>query len=171
MSIPVERITFFGDVTGLNSHQVASFLRVTENHLYRGSYPAHEPNRGDQEVIAHISDLLIRAGLSNPSPITPCSSAEERIGLILEGCHRTPHTQDGLPKIYIIDKNPHALVTAARSFLNNRGTSRALLRTTTIIQLGGTYQPLDYVDDKTGIRVVFLPYHASPFPTHPAPAA
>lgn len=171
MSIPIERINFFGDITGVKSGQMASFLRATEHHLYGGSYPAREPNRGDQEVIEHISDLLIRAGLSNPSPITPCSSAEERIGLILEGCHRTPHTQDGLPKIYIIDNNPHALVTAARSFLNNNSTSQALLRTMTIIQLGGTHQLLDYVDYTTGVRKVVLPYYASPFPTHPAPAA
>ncbi|OGE26414.1 hypothetical protein A3C26_01650 [Candidatus Daviesbacteria bacterium RIFCSPHIGHO2_02_FULL_39_12] len=168
MIIPGERLTVFGDIKGMGGDSIRTFLRVTPQHIYGGSYPTCENGRSNEEVIQETGDLLIRAGLPNPLPINPCSSAEDRIERILQDC-RARRPEEGL-RLFVIDNNPTYLLAAARSLLDNTNPLRnSILKAMTVIQLGTT-QPFDHVDTITGARVVNIPSYLVPFPTHPTAA-
>lgn len=161
-----ERITLFGDIKGINVRHLRTFTTVTD-HLYGGSYPNREENLSDEDVEMRTKELLFKAGVSE-CPITLCNSVEERAIKILQDCSLR-RIQNGRGLYWIVDSNPHSLLEAVKSVMDNDAFQADILRSTTIITLGLQHS-FDYVDVATGIRVAALPttYH---FPTHPTPAS
>lgn len=158
-----ERVTIFGDITDIKAEDIATFVRET-NHSYGGSYPSCREGLADEEVIESTRELLAEAGILNPPPITPCRSAEEKAGRILQGCSLRM-TQNGTGLYYVIDRDPDSLARAVR---NSTSSHPDILSHITVIRLNPR-QPYDYVDQDTGVRLVGLSHYR--FPTHPTPAS
>lgn len=158
-----ERVTIFGDITGIRAEDIAIFVRET-NHSYGGSYPSCREGLTNEEVVKSTRELLVKAGILNHSPITVCRSTEEKTRRILQDCSLRM-AQNGAGLYWIIDTDPDSLVRAIR---NSTSSHPDISRHLTIIRLNPE-QPYDYVDQDTGVRLVGLLHYR--FPTHPTPAS
>lgn len=165
----IEHIILLGDLSGIKPTDLQTFVETTHHRQYGGIYPNREDNVPDDVVVARTRDVLVQAGIIDPSPIVLCSSTQERAREILFNCHLRS-AQIGSGHYLIIDQNPDALTTAMRSYADpNTGNSaeRKLLKSITVISLGSP-RGYDY-KDQTGIRVCSLPYPITPYPVHPTP--
>lgn len=162
----IERVTLFGDTTGMKPEAICTFVKIA-GHLYGGSYPS----RGDlpeESIICKTQDLLIRAGIIDPSPIVLCDSIKERAEQIIQNCSRR-RMQIGPGLYWVIDSDPIALVEAIKSTADGKDPLQSeILNSITMIKLG-SMQGFDHADPTTGIRIVSLPCTISCFPTHPTP--
>lgn len=167
--VPAERITIFGDITGIRADDIRTFVRAT-NHSYGGSYPGCQEDLANEEIVGSTRELLAEAGILDPFPIIPCRSAEERVRQILQNC-RLRGMQNGAGFYWIIDRNPHSFVGAVKSVASEGNYQADILRSTTTIIKLGLGQAFDQFDPVTEIRLVALPPSIPPFPFHPTPAS
>lgn len=167
MSEVFERVNIFGNVDGTNPKDIRNFQQAT-NHQYGGSYPDCQKDYSDDEVIRQTRNLLIAGGILEYSPITPCSTSEEKVTQILKDCVLR-RSQNGPGLYWIIDNNPQSFWETIKSLGNFDQAQRDILNSTTLIALRPKYA-FDYVDHTTGLRIVSLPttFH---FPTHPTLAS
>lgn len=162
-----ERVTFFGDMTGIKPETICAFVKTT-GHLYGGSYPNREENLPEEGIVSRTRELLAKAGVSNSSPITPCNSAEERARQILQNCSLR-RRQHGEGLYWIIDRDPDSLAQAVKLVVTNGDPiQKEILKSITVIKLGPG-QGSNYADKETGLSVAYLPHPLNPFPIHPTP--
>ncbi len=161
-----ERVTIFGDISGMNKEDISTFVAVTSLHKYGGSYPDRESTVSDEEIITNTRDVLTQAGILDPSPVIPCNSDQERAGIILDSC-RQRSKRYGLEHYWIIDRHPDLLAAAMRPIFGSHVTDAYGIASMTIINLGSP-RGADRTDQNTGIRICALPHPRTPFPMHPA---
>ncbi len=159
------RVVLFGDITGIPVQTVHRFFESAGHPPYVGSFPSYHNGHG-AEVARETYELLIQAGISDTSPVTPCDSAEERVRQILQNPALLNRQGITDRPILIIDKDPKSLLKAAAHM--SEGAQTNLLSHTTVISLGPG-EPVDYVDPNTNLRLVTLPPYC--YPTHPTPAS
>lgn len=155
------RVVLFGDITDIPAKTIGKFLKAAGPPPYGGSFPNCQ-NGQRAEVVRESYELLTQAGIPDPSPITPCDSAEERIKQILQNPALLSRKDKIGRPILIIDRDPKSLLQSAAHM--PEASQINLLRHTTVISLGPG-EPVDYVDPNTDIRVVTLPPYC--YPTHP----
>lgn len=163
----VERVNIFGDLSGINASDIRTFVNTT-NYSYGGSYPNRETGLPDEEVKRRTTGLLTEVGILDPSPITPCSTPEERAARILQKCNAL-RIQNGADRFWIIDRDPKLLLEGFKS-AGTANLETAVLRSITMVQLSSS-EFSDCLDSDTGIRVVSLPSTLYRFPTHPTSAS
>lgn len=161
-----ERVNIFGDIVGINPRDIGIFVEVT-NHSYGGSYPNCEEDLPDEEVVRKTRELLAKGGIPDSSPVTLCSTTQERAIQILQECN-LHWRQNGAGLYWIIDRNPHAFLKVVKSVRSNSGLQADLLRSITLVELSAP-QAFDYKDTVTRIRVVAFPSTPFRFPVHPTP--
>lgn len=166
--VATERVTFFGDIKGINVNYIRLFTEVTD-HLYGGSYPNRQEGISDEELTGTTHALLTGAGIFNPDPIILCNSIEERITKILQVCNLR-RVQNGEGLYWIIDRDQQSLLESVKSVKDREDLQTSILNSITVVQLGSE-QILDRLDVVTGIRVVSFPPALHRFPTHPTPAS
>lgn len=164
--VTTERVNIFGDIKGVNPRDIRIFVEVT-HHSYGGSYPNYEEGLPDEEVVRKTRELLAKGGIPDSSPITLCSTSQERAIQILQECNlRWRQNRAGL--YWIIDRDPHAFLEVAESVGNNGGPQADILRSITLVELSAP-RAFDYKDTVTGIRAVAFPPTPYRFPVHPTP--